>query len=281
MTSAPTGQRLPAAEDRIDIGRVEFQPVAAPASALGGHHRRTAAEEDVEHDIAAGRAVEDRIGDHCHRLHGRMQRRQVALLAAAGEGVGSGVSPDIAAVTAELAELDIVAVRLTPLFKHKDKLVVAAVERAHPGIVLDPDAEVFQLAIDAVSGGHQLLDVAPVHADEVQGAVTAECREVPESLAEKGGEFGSVHLARGHRKGAMMDRAEATRVTIDRHIVGRVDEYHCGPFLAHQRREGRGIEGIAAQDTMAAEDPRIADLAERGATAASTATQGWHTPTTC
>ena len=61
----------------------------------------------------------------------------------------------------------------------------------------------------------------------------------------------------------MVDRAETARMTIDRHIVGRVDEDHCGPFLAHQRREGHGIEGIAAQDTMAAEDPRIADLAER------------------
>src|SRR6202043_779485 len=76
---------------------------------------------------------------------------------------------------------------------------------------------------------------------------------VSESLAEKGGVFVPVHLARGHRKGAMMDRAEATRVTIDRHIVGRVGEDHCGTFLAQQHREGRGIEGIAAQDTMAAE----------------------------
>ena len=45
------------------------------------------------------------------------------------------------------------------------------------------------------------------HADEVQGAATAECREVPKSLAEKGCVFVPVHLARGHRKGAMMDRA--------------------------------------------------------------------------
>ena len=155
--------------------------------------------------------------------------------------------------------------RVAPLFKHEDKLVLAAVERAHPGIVLDPDAEIFQIAIDAAAGGHQLFDVSPVHADEVQSAVTAECREVPESLAEKGDEFRPIHLARGHREGTMVDRAETARMTIDRHVVGRVDEDHCGTFLAHQRREGRGIEGIAAQDTMAAEDPRIADLAERWA----------------
>src|SRR6202040_1468471 len=72
-----------------------------------------------------------------------------------------------------------------------------------------------------------------------------------------------IHLARGHREGTMVDRAETARMTIDRLVVGRVGEHHCGPFLAHQRREGRGIEGIAAQDTMAAEDPRISELAER------------------
>src|SRR6202045_2364308 len=215
MVSATASQRLPAADDRIDIDRVELQPVAAPASALGGHHSRAAAEKGIEHDIAARRAVEDRVGDHRHRLHGRMQRRQITLLAAAGEGVGPGVSPDVAAVTAELAELDIIAMRVTPLFKHEDKLVLAAVERAHAAIVLDPDAEIFQLAIDVVSGGHQLFDVAPVHADEVQGAVTAECREVSESLAEKGNEFRPIHLARGHREGTMVDRAEASRVTVD------------------------------------------------------------------
>jgi molybdate transport system substrate-binding protein len=87
MASAPADQRLPAADDRIDIGRVELQSVAAPASALGGHHSRTAAEKGIEHDLAADRPVEDRVGDHSHRLHGRMQRRQISLLAAAGEGV--------------------------------------------------------------------------------------------------------------------------------------------------------------------------------------------------
>src|SRR5271165_5888434 len=108
---------------------------------------------------------------HRHRLHGRVERRRIALLAAAGEGIDPGISPNIAAVAAELAALDIIAVRVTPLFKHEDKLVLAAVERAHSGIVLDPDAEIFQLAIDAVAGGQQLFDVTPVHADVLQGAV--------------------------------------------------------------------------------------------------------------
>ena len=88
MTSAPAGQCLPAADNRIDIGRVELQPVAAPAGALGGDHRRAAAEKGVQHDLTAGGAVEDRVGDHRHRLYRRVQRQQIAFLAAAGEGIG-------------------------------------------------------------------------------------------------------------------------------------------------------------------------------------------------
>src|SRR6266446_5990488 len=95
MMSAPAGQRLPSPDDRIDIGGVKLQPVAAPASALGRDQCRTAAEKRIEHDVAAGRAIEDRIGDHRHRLHGRVQRQEIALLAAAGEGIGSGVVPTL------------------------------------------------------------------------------------------------------------------------------------------------------------------------------------------
>ena len=39
-----------------------------------------------------------------------MERQEIALLAAAGEGVGSGIAPHIAAISAILAELDVVAV---------------------------------------------------------------------------------------------------------------------------------------------------------------------------
>src|SRR5947209_9579411 len=112
MTSAAAGQCLPAADDRVDITGIELKSVAAPAGALGGDHRRAAAEKGIEHNVAAGRAVEDRIGDHRHRFYGRMQRRQIALLAAVGKGVCPGVMPNITAVAAKLAELDIVAVCL-------------------------------------------------------------------------------------------------------------------------------------------------------------------------
>src|ERR1700746_1555366 len=116
MTRAAAGQRLPATDNRIDVESIELQPVATAAGALGGDQGRAAAEKGVEHDVAAGRAVEDRVGNHCYGLHGWVQRQEIALLAATGEGVGSRVMPDIAAVAPVLAELDIVAVPVAAMF---------------------------------------------------------------------------------------------------------------------------------------------------------------------
>ena len=111
--------------------------------------------------------------------------------------------PDIAAVAAELAELDVVAVRSAALLEDKDELVLAAVERAHTGIIFGPDAEVLQFAVGFGTCGQQLFDMAPVHANVVQRASCTEGGHVPQSLTEKGGEFGPVHLAEAHREGAM------------------------------------------------------------------------------
>src|SRR5712671_1589075 len=104
MPGGVAGQLLPSADNRIDIARIELRPVAAPAGALGRDHRGAAAEEPVEHDVAAGGAVEDRVGDQAHRLYRRVQCQEVPLLGLARERVGPGVLPDIAAVPAEAAE---------------------------------------------------------------------------------------------------------------------------------------------------------------------------------
>src|SRR5215467_10717439 len=97
--------------------------------------------------------------------------------------------------------------------------------------------------------------MTPVHTDEVDRAVDTKRSEVPEGLSEKGGEFGGVHLAGSHGEGAMVDHPEPGRVTIDRHVVGRVSEDHRGAFLAHQRCKCRGIAGAAAYQAVATEQP--------------------------
>jgi hypothetical protein len=230
-----------------------------------GRRRKIAKRQAIitQLDLPAGGAVEDRVRHHRHRLHRRVQRQQIALRCRAGEGVGPGIAPDIAAVAAELAELDVVAVRPAALFEDEDELVLAAVERAHAGVVLDPNADIFELAIGFSAGGQQFVEVAPVHADVVQRSAGAEGGKVAAGPAEKSGERGFVHLARSHRKRTMVDCAEAARMALDRHVVGWVGEDHGGAVLAHQRCEDLGIEGVAAHGAMMAEEPQIADLADR------------------
>ena len=60
MPGLVAGQGLPAANGGIDIAWIKFQCAAAPTSALGGDHRRAAAEKGIKHGVAARRAVEDR-----------------------------------------------------------------------------------------------------------------------------------------------------------------------------------------------------------------------------
>src|ERR1700704_3105955 len=124
------------------MGRGELDAAAAPTGALGSDQAGAAPEEAVEHDLSPGGRVEDRVGHQRHGLHGRMKRQQVPLLGLAREGVDSGVPPDIAAVSLKAPELDVVAGRSPPGLEDEDKLVLAAVEGAHPAIVLDPNAEV-------------------------------------------------------------------------------------------------------------------------------------------
>src|SRR6202521_5418376 len=153
-----------------------------------------------------------------------MQCEKVAFGPGAAERVGPGVIPHIAAVATIAAELDMVLVRVPALLEQEHELVLAAVERAHAGIVLGPDAQVLQLAIGALAGGEQLAHVAPIHADEVERPVETEPGEEPESARKELGELGLVHLARGLREFAMVDRTEPPDMAIDRHIVWRIGE---------------------------------------------------------
>ena len=87
-----------------------------------------------------------RVGDQRRRLHRRVQRQ--VLAPAAGHRVHRGVVPDVGAVAAVPAELDRVEVRRLADPVDEDELVLRAIERAHAGVRLVPDAEVQELAVD-------------------------------------------------------------------------------------------------------------------------------------
>src|SRR6516225_4525688 len=185
VTGAVAGTRLPAANGRVDIDRIELQPVAATTCSFGRDDRRAAAEKGIEHDSAAGRTIEDRVGNHRHRFDRRVKLQEVALSAAAGKGIDTRIPPDIAAAAAEPAELDVVVVHPVPVLEHQHKLVPAAVQRAHSGIVLDPDAEILQLAIGLAPSGQQLAEMAPIHADEVMDPSAVKAARLPQTWARK------------------------------------------------------------------------------------------------
>src|SRR3974377_442673 len=91
---------LPAAHDRVDVKRIEFEPAASPAGAFCGHQRRAAAQEGIKEDIAAPGACENGVSDHGDGLEGRVERGEMAVLARASKSRPRRISPDIAAIAA-------------------------------------------------------------------------------------------------------------------------------------------------------------------------------------
>src|SRR5262249_47533461 len=147
MNAVIAGMGLPAPDCGIDVSRVDFDAVAPPASALGGHQGRAAAEKTIERNVTARRAVQNGIGDESDWFRGRMESEQIAFFSSSPEIIGCGICPHIGAIAAMSPEVDVVAMWTPARFKHRYMFVLATVEGAHPGIVLDPDANVFELEI--------------------------------------------------------------------------------------------------------------------------------------
>ena len=69
----------------VDIARVDLDARSRRRpGALGGEQGRAGAGEAVEHDAAAPRAVEDRVGDQRDRLDRRVHRQGLVALRAEG-----------------------------------------------------------------------------------------------------------------------------------------------------------------------------------------------------
>ena len=94
-----------------------------------------------------------------------MECQKVPFLGFAGERVDPGIVPDIAPVPPKAAELDVVAVGTAAGLEDEDQLMLASVQRAHPAIVFDPDAEVLEFGVRLTACGEQFPHVPPIHAD--------------------------------------------------------------------------------------------------------------------
>src|SRR5689334_23260595 len=110
MTGRLSAKGFPAANDDVDIVRIELDTAADPASLLRGDQRGAAAGEGIEHDTAAVRAVLDGVGHQCHRLNGGVHGK--FFQPAWPERVDPRILPDVGAIPPLLPEAEVVDVRL-------------------------------------------------------------------------------------------------------------------------------------------------------------------------
>jgi hypothetical protein len=98
--------------------------------------------------------------------------------------------------------------------------------------------------------------VTPVHADEVDGAVSRHLGGSPECLSEEGTEGLVRHLARGH--GELAVAPLRVGVAANANIVGRVEEGGVDlSALANDPLQKLEIAAVAAADPMIAKAPDV------------------------
>ncbi|UGY17354.1 hypothetical protein WDM22_09130 [Bradyrhizobium septentrionale] len=161
------------------------------------------------------------------------------------------------------AEFDIVEMRRGAGLEDADELVLGAVERAHAGVALGPDADVFKLAIGVLAGCEHVLDMAPIDALELDGAIGRKGSKMAEDTGKESSEFFCGHFAGGHGKFPVLDLSEPRDVARDRDVIGRVGKHHLRALLSKQRLVGLGLGGIAANQAVLANSPDTANLASR------------------
>src|SRR3954471_1696625 len=111
--------------------------------------------------------------------------------------IDASIVPDICPTTTMLAELKIVDMRCAPGLPDERQFMFRAVERAHAGVGLVPDTEVFEL-VDLPAGGEHLPHVAPVHADLMNRAVNGVLGEPIKDRLQEGRKLDLAHLAAAH-----------------------------------------------------------------------------------
>jgi len=97
--------------------------------------------------------------------------------------------------------------------------------------------------------------VAPIHADESDGPIAAECGGISERAFEKCRESLSRHLPGAHGELPVPDAAAPTHIPIDWDIIRGVSEDEIGTFLLEQLIEGRKRTRIPAQQAMTTQVP--------------------------
>jgi hypothetical protein len=107
--------------------------------------------------------------------------RRQRIISAHAKAADAGICPNITSVAPVPAELYIVLVRRVADAIDGDQFMLAAEERTLAGICLNPDDQIEHIRIDLATGAHQDVDVPPVHADKVDGAIAGDASGGPEA----------------------------------------------------------------------------------------------------
>jgi hypothetical protein len=132
------------------------------------------------------------------------------------------------------------------MLEHEHQLVLRAVERAHAGIRLPPDAQVQKLGVDGAKRAHEFAEMAPVHADEVHGTVTGDTGERLGHVPQESGKGLRRHLARRHGELAVLDLTFTDGMAGYCYVIGRINKHGMGLFTSHEPGYRCAIPGIAA-----------------------------------
>ena len=142
-------------------------------------------------------------------------------------------------------------------------LMFGTIERPHPAIALDPDADIEQRIIDFAARRQDLREMTPVHECEMHRTGNADIGHIAENKFEKGSEFRVGHLAGGHRKVSMTVLARSTGMAIDWDIERGVGQGKVNPLVRQQDTVSIGIPGIPAEQAMWSQQPKISAAADR------------------
>jgi hypothetical protein len=246
----------------VHVPGLDLERVPDPSGPFGGEQRRPRAGKAVEDDVSFPGAVEDRVGDEPNGFDRRVQGER--LVALGPKTVHAGIAPHVGSGAPVFAQLDVVHVRGRSHLEDVDELMLRAVEGAHAGVGLHPDAQVFALAVDPPASGEELGAVSPVHADEVERTIGAVGGMAGKGGLEEGCELGLAHLAARHRELGMTRPAKSGDVALDAHVVGRVDEDEARPSLSQQAGIGVFEEGIAAEEAVRADGPEVTRARDDG-----------------
>ena len=113
---------LVASDNNVDVERIDFHYICAAAGLLGRDQCGAAACIAIQYDAAAFRAVENRIGDQRGWFDRRMHRQ--VIHSAGAHCIDTGVVPNVGAVAAMTAKLDIINVSARAIFENENQFML-------------------------------------------------------------------------------------------------------------------------------------------------------------